>query len=290
MSLTIEPISTTDHVTTDHVTIDLLQPTIGAEISGVDLREPLSDGARDEIKAAILAYKVVFFRDQHIDRAQHAAFAARFGQLYDDYPNDHQADPAVSPAIHTVAAADAKKYEELRRDVWDGYHSDTIWRLVPSWGAILRAVDVPPAGGDTIWVDAGLAYDELSDELKGELEGLSVVHDFGAALRRLGHEYPLVAHPLVRTHRETGRKILWADFGKKPQIVGFGPEENREVLTKVLDQYRKPEYQVRFHWKPGSIAFWDNRATVHYAVRNFGDYPRVLERILVLDERLWTDL
>jgi alpha-ketoglutarate-dependent sulfate ester dioxygenase len=285
MAITAEPIAQPANLT-----IKLLEPTVGAEISGVDLTQPISDAVRDEIKAAILAYKVVFFRDQFLTREQHAAFAARFGPLYEEYPNDHRADPAVNKGIHRVSAVDLKDYERIVTRKWDGYHSDTNWRLVPSWGAVLRAVDLPEVGGDTVWVDAGLAYDELPEDLKERLEGLHATVDFQSALHRLGYEYPLVAHPIVRTHRETSKKILWVDFGKNPWIIGLDKDENKEVLTRILDQYRKPEYQVRFHWKPGSLAFWDNRAAVHYAVRNYGDYPRLLERILILDERLYADL
>jgi alpha-ketoglutarate-dependent sulfate ester dioxygenase len=275
---------------TDDVAVRPLQPTIGAEISGVDLREPLTDAVRDQIKAAILEYKVVFFRDQELTREQHVAFAARFGPLYDEYPNDHRADPAVSPSIHQVAAENFKKYAGIIDQTWDPYHSDTSWRLVPSWGAVLRAVNVPEAGGDTIWVDAGLAYDNLSDELKERLEGLHAVHDYRAALQRIGLDYPLVAHPIVRTHRETGKKILWVDYSKHPSIIGVDQAENKELLTLIIDQYRKPEHQVRFHWRPGSLAFWDNRAAVHYGVRNYGDFPRLLERVLILDEPLYANL
>jgi alpha-ketoglutarate-dependent taurine dioxygenase len=152
-------------------------------------------------------------------------------------------------------------------------------------------VDLPPVGGDTIWVDAGLVYRELPDGVKERLEGLLAVVDFRASLKRTGNEdYPLVAHPIVRTHRETGEKILWVDFGKHAQIIGVGETENREILQLILDRYRKPEYQVRFNWKPGSIAFWDNRAAVHRAVRNYDNYPRLLERVLIDDEPLWRNL
>jgi alpha-ketoglutarate-dependent sulfate ester dioxygenase len=273
------------------VVIRPLQPTIGAEISGVDLRSPLSDAVRDQIKAAILDYKVVFFRDQELTREQHAAFAARFGRLYDDYPNDHRADPTVSPSIHQIAAENFKKHKgTVNTQSWDPYHSDTSWRLVPSWGAVLRAVNLPEAGGDTIWVDAGLAYDNLPDDVKERLEGLHAIHDYSAALQRIGLDYPLVAHPVVRVHRETGKKILWVDYSKNPSIVGLDRDENQELLTLIIDQYKKPEYQVRFNWRPGSLAFWDNRAAVHYGVRNYGDFPRLLERILILDEPLYADL
>jgi alpha-ketoglutarate-dependent taurine dioxygenase len=161
---------------------------------------------------------------------------------------------------------------------------------VPTWGAVLRAVDLPAVGGDTIWVDAAAAYDGLSAELKERLEGLHVTHNFRESLQRVGKDYPIVAHPVVRTHRETGRKTLWVNFTQRPYIIGVDLAENRALLTEILNAYKKPEYQVRFQWRPGSVAFWDNRAAVHYAVRNYGDYPRVLERVLIQDEPLYADL
>src|SRR3984957_3099994 len=213
-----------------------LQPTIGAEISGVDLRNPLSDAERDQIKAAILQYKVVFFRDQSLDQDQHAAFARRFGPLY-THPSTKKANAQKTPAIHNIAALDENKYaQHLARqqtEGWDPYHSDTSWRLVPTWGAVLRAVNLPDVGGDTIWVDAGLAYERLADDVKERLEGLHGTHDFREALVGAGHDYPIVAHPIVRTHRETGQKILFVNFTEHPWIVGLDRAQSRELLSIV---------------------------------------------------------
>lgn len=267
-----------------------LQPTIGAEIHGVDLRQPLSPEQRDALRQAVLRYKVVFFRDQQLDNDSHAAFAANFGPLY-THPSTTR-DPKVAP-IHRIAAIDAAKYEKrIHRDVLpgDAYHSDTSWRLVPTWGAVLRAVTLPETGGDTIWVDANLAYEGLSSELKERLDQLHVTHDFREALHDAGHDYPIVAHPVVRTHRETGQKILWVNFTQRPQILGVELSESKAILDEILRQYKRPEFQVRFSWRPGSVAFWDNRAAVHYAVKNYGDFPRHLERVLIADELLYADL
>jgi len=272
-----------------HIGITPLQPHIGAEISGVDLRHPLSDAARDEIKTAILKYKVVFFRDQDISADQHAAFAERFGPLY-THPNTLR-DPNIS-AIHHISAVEFSKFERTADPtaVNAGFHTDTSWRLVPTWGAVLRAVNLPEVGGDTIWVDAAAAYRHLPDEAKKRLEGLHVTHDFREALNAKGLDYPIVAHPVVRTHRETGEKVLWVNFTQKPHIIGLDIAESKELLAQILEEYRRPEVQVRFSWRPGSIAFWDNRAAVHYAVRNYGDFPRLLERILIQDEPQYADL
>ena len=266
-----------------------LQPTIGAEISGVDISRPISDEVRDAIKAAVLKYKVVFFHDQTLDNAQHAAFASRFGPLYTHPSTKH--DAKITP-LHQISADEAKKYLDTvtAKQLRDAYHTDTSWRLVPTWGAVLRAVDLPELGGDTIWVDAGLAYRALPDDIKARLEGKFVTHDFNSALVRAGHAYPIVAHPIVRTHRETGEKILWVNFSQHPQILRLELAESQELLDIILEHYKNPEFQVRFSWRPGSVAFWDNRAAVHYAVRNYGDYPRLLERILIQDEPLYAEL
>ncbi len=269
--------------------IQPLQPTIGAEISGVDISRPISDEVRDAIKATVLKYKVVFFHDQTLDNAQHAAFASRFGPLYTHPSTKH--DAKITP-LHQISADEAKKYLDTvtAKQLRDAYHTDTSWRLVPTWGAVLRAVDLPELGGDTIWVDAGLAYRALPDDIKARLEGKFVTHDFNSALVRAGHAYPIVAHPIVRTHRETGEKILWVNFSQHPQILRLELAESQELLDIILEHYKNPEFQVRFSWRPGSVAFWDNRAAVHYAVRNYGDYPRLLERILIQDEPLYAGL
>jgi len=123
---------------------------------------------------------------------------------------------------------------------------------VPTWGAVLRALHLPEVGGDTIWVDAGAAYDGLSDQVKARLADLHVTHDFRSALQRVGYDYPIVAHPIVKTHRETGKKILWVNFTQRPHIIGLDLAEGREILSIVLTQYQKPEYQVRFAWRPNS--------------------------------------
>lgn len=266
-----------------------LEPTIGAEISGVDLSQPISDAVRDAIKQTILQYKVVFFRDQHLTEDTQAAFAARFGKLY-THPNTSRSDKIAS--IHKIQAVDFAKYERTKdpTTVEAGYHTDTSWRLVPTWGAVLRSINLPDVGGDTIWVDAGAAYEGLSAEFKARLENLHVTHDFRQALNRVGHDYPIVAHPVVRTHRETGNKILWVNFTQRPHIIGVDLAEGRAILAEILAAYQKPEYQVRFSWRPNSVAFWDNRAAVHIAVRNYGDFPRLLERVLIQDDVDYAEL
>jgi len=192
--------ATAEIITAAHLDIRPLQPTIGAEIHGLDIAKPISAEVRDAIRAAVLQYKVVFFRDQQLDNESHAAFARQFGPLYTHPSTTH--DPKVTP-IHTISALDNARFDKRQAKVkikpGEAYHSDTSWRLVPTWGAVLRAVDLPPVGGDTVWVDAHLAYEGLSDELKERLEGLHVTHDYRAALLADGQhgaeQMLVVAHP-----------------------------------------------------------------------------------------------
>lgn len=267
-----------------------VQPSHGAEIEGIDLSKPLTDDLRAAIRAAVLKYKVVFFRDQSLDDASQAAFAGNFGPLYTHPTTRHD---AANKEVHAIAAQYDREYEKKlgrKLKAGDAYHTDTSWRLVPTWGAVLRDVNLPEVGGDTIWVDGNLAYETLSDDLKQRLEGKYVTHNFTDSLELSGHEYPIVSHKVVRTHRETGQKILWVNFQQQPQILGLELSESTELLDEVLRQYKRPDVQARFSWRPGTVAFWDNRAAVHYAVRNYGDFPRELHRILIADEPLWTDL
>jgi alpha-ketoglutarate-dependent taurine dioxygenase len=269
------------------LSITPIHPHIGAEISGVDLRQSLSARQQEEIKAAILKYKVVFFRDQDLTRDQHVAFARAFGNLY---PHPTVKGVEGHPEIHRIAIADhdPKVYTSRFRGP-AVYHTDTSWRLVPTWGVVLRGLNIPDIGGDTIWVNGELAYQNLSDELKQRLDGLHATHDFRVALQSAGKDYPIVAHPVVRTHPETGAKILWINYSLKPAILGLPKDESDALLALLLDEYKRPEYQVRFKWRTNSIAFWDNRAAVHYAIHDYGDFPRVMERVVIADELAYAD-
>ena len=251
-------------------------------------------GGADRIKAAILEYKVVFFRGQDLDQDQHAAFAAQFGPLC-AHPHVQQAQPNNVTAIHRIAAADTKEYEKVRdlRDTegWDAYHTDTSWRVVADLGARSAAVNLPRRRGRH---GAGWTPDLPTTTCRAmsrtDWKVCTSPTTTGPRSTMRVFDYPIVAHPIVRVHRQTGKRILWVNFTQRPWIIGLDRAEGRELLSLVQDQYRKPEHQVRFSWRPGSVAFWDNRAAVHYAVRNYGDFPRLLERILIADEPQYADL
>jgi alpha-ketoglutarate-dependent taurine dioxygenase len=259
------------------LTVSKLNPTIGAEVAGVDLRQSLSPELRDELKALLLAHKVLFFRDQEITRDQQIAFALNFGELYAHPTGGVETHRVVQP----IAAENFKKYSAANESHW---HTDTSWRIDPSFGAVLRAVTIPDVGGDTIWADGGAIYRGLPDDLKAQVEEAYVIHDYQDALVRSGVRYPLVAHPVIRTHPETGEDIFWVNFSLKPRIVGLDKAESDALLARLYAKVKRPEYHARFRWRPNSVAFWDNRAGLHYAVRDYGDFPRVMERVLIASD------
>jgi taurine dioxygenase len=265
------PVESSQHGFTVHPQ----EPTIGAEILNIDLTQPLSVEGVAEIRRLLLKHKVLFFRDQEITTEQQVAFAQQFGALY-----VHPTSTAnyTQPTAHAISAEEAKNYTKVTHGQW---HTDTSWQLTPSLGAVLRAVDLPEHGGDTLWADSGAIYRGLPPALKEKIDTLYLVHDFQKALQKADYRYPLVSHPIVRTHPETGEDGLFINFSLNPSVVGWSKADSDALLRELHDEISRPEYHVRFKWRPNSIAFWDNRATLHYPVRNYGDYPRVLERVLI---------
>lgn len=270
---TIAPI---DAPSTGTLTVDQLTPVIGAEISGVDLGQPLDRAVRDELYALLLRHKVLFFRDQDISRDQQLTFATHFGELYAHPSGGLQSHRIIQP----IAAEDFRKYSQ-RGNHW---HTDTSWRLNPVLGAVLRAETIPDVGGDTIWANGGSILRGLPDDLRAAIDNLHVVHDFQDALAKAGEIYPLVSHPVIRTHPETGEDIFWINFSLKPRFVDLDRAEGDALLARLYDEVKKPEHSVRFRWRRNSVAFWDNRAGLHYAVRDYGDFPRVMHRVLIASD------
>ena len=207
------------------LTVALLEPTIGAEIGGLDLRKPLAPELRDELRALLLKYKVIFFRDQDINREQQVAFARNFGETL-VHPSTRIPDANV-PQAHIISIEDARKTYDVRFGV---FHSDYSWHLTGSLGAVLRAVTIPEVGGDTIWADAGAVYRGLSPELRDKIDDLYVIHDFQGSLKKVGYRYPTLSHPLVRTHPETGEEVLFINFSQKPWVVGWDRAESQALV------------------------------------------------------------
>ncbi|MFF6995121.1 TauD/TfdA dioxygenase family protein [Streptomyces sp. NPDC008313] len=281
---------------------------IGAEISGVDLREDLDDATVAEIRRAVLAHRVVFFRGQDIDHARHIAFGRRFGALTRRPGTKHGVHPEGHPEILTVdPKADTERYgadfEEHYRRKWvsplAGWHSDLTQAVNPPDLSILRAERTPEFGGDTQWTNTVAAYEALSAPLRALVDGLTAEHAFFSAVHlrhsderdrgilKIYCEDPQVAvHPVVRVHPETGEKALFVSPGSTTRVTGFSELESRHLLDLLFQHLTSAEFTVRFRWEPGSIAFWDNRSTCHFAPTDFGhlDTDRVMHRVTVLGE------
>src|SRR3954447_15394081 len=235
-----------------------LTPAIGAEISGVDLGGAISNLQLQEIHDALLQHVVIFFRDQKMTPEQHMAFGRRFGKLH-----VHPAAPTLAehPEILLIKADENSK--RVAGEVW---HSDVSCEAEPPMGSILYMLD-PPAngGGDTMFANMYLAYETLSESIRRMLEGLTAVHDGEVVFRQRydypdkGKAHPVSEHPVVRTHPETGRRALYVNRGFTTRIKELRENESDALLRMLCDHAETPEFQCRFKWAKGSVAFWDNR-------------------------------
>jgi taurine dioxygenase len=261
-----------------------LTPAIGAEVSGVDLAEPLGDETIAGIRQALLDHLVIFLRGQDITDEQHLDFALRFGQLsVSPLATKYQERPTV-----TVLDQVSPKGEGA-----DEWHSDNTFMAKPPMGSILRAVQLPAVGGDTCFSNMYAAYEALSPAVRSLVDGLRAVHDITKPMRKAvaaGHttldlsemqeRWPPIEHPVVVTHPETGRRALFVNRNSTTHIVGLSERENDALLPFLLDHVRSPEFQCRFHWEVGSMAFWDNRCVQHYAVADYAE-RRIMHRVTV---------
>ncbi len=268
----------------DQFKATLLSPCLGAEIEGVDLSKPLSPTLFDELRRALVEYKVIFFREQAISAEEHAAFARHFGEL------------EVHPFLPSGETPNVIRFakDENTVGVENIWHSDVSWRQVPSLGSVLRAHEVPDIGGDTLWADAEAAYEGLSPELKNEIDQLNAVHDFvntfGLGLNdeekeKKRKEFPPAIHPVVRTHPETKRRCLFVNGIFTSHIEGMDRDESDDLLDRLYREIAIAEYQVRFKWQANSIAFWDNRSTQHLAISDYWPQTRIMERLTIVGDR-----
>ncbi|PWD44816.1 taurine dioxygenase [Gordonia paraffinivorans] len=264
--------------------IDEFGPHFGAEIRGIDVAQATDDQVR-AIRQALIEYKVIVLRDQNLDDASHIEFGNRLGELTTGHPVWDSGD--VPDEVYELDSAD-----NGFADVW---HTDVTFMPRPPMGSILRPVVLPRNGGDTNWADAELAYSSLSEPVRRLVDGLTAVHDgnreFGYYLRhkRKGQgntwdgrevtELVPVSHPVVRVHPETGRKALFVNPGFTSHIEGVSEFESRAILDMLYAHITKPEHIVRHRWRAGDLVLWDNRNTLHYANRDYGDNRRIMHRI-----------
>ena len=282
----------------DSIKVEPQTCAIGAELSHVNLGAASRDaGLVAEIHALLLKHRVLFFRDQDITRAEHVAFARHFGEL-EDHP------VAGSDPEHPGLVRIYKSPDQPNDRYENAWHTDGTWRESPSFGCVLRCVECPPVGGDTMWANMVLAHERLPDHIKAQIAGLRARHSieatFGAAMpieKRLAlkAQFPDAEHPVVRTHPETGEKILFVNSFTThftnfhtPANVRVGQDFTQggsQLLHYLISQAQIPEYQVRWRWKPGSVAMWDNRSTQHYAVMDYPPCHRKMERAGIVGDK-----
>jgi taurine dioxygenase len=267
-----------------------LASALGAEIFGVDLAEPLDDATVEALRAALLEHVVIFFRDQHLAPQQLLALAERFGEV-GEYPfvKGLPECPLVLPVI---------KEPHERANFGGIWHSDTAYLERPALGTLLYAIETPPTGGDTMFANTYLAFEALSDGMQRLLAGLRAVNVAGKPVtlrtREEMHskrgtaadvEATSAVHPVVRTHPETGRRSLYVNLAHTLRFEHMSEEESAPLLTYLFAHQIRPEFTCRFRWQPGSLAFWDNRASLHYPLNDYHGHRRVMHRVTLLGDR-----
>jgi taurine dioxygenase len=269
----------------DKIEIRPLTRNIGAEIHGVDLREPLDDATYDVLHGALLEHLVIFFRDQRITPDQQVAFGERFGELH-----IHPSAPCVDnrPELMKIHADATSAFAEGTR-----WHTDVSSDEEPPLASILHLSEVPEIGGDTLFASMYAAYDALSDTMKNILDPLVALHtsavhvgryeSVGGGLRRDKH--PEAEHPVIRTHPETGRKLVFVNPAFTQQILGMSEAESDAILNFLYSHNTNPQFQCRFRWAKNSIAMWDNRSTQHHATWDYYPEKRSGIRVTVKGDR-----
>lgn len=263
--------------------------TIGANVGGVDLREPISEMDRKAILEALFEHHVLFFRNQDITPEQQVAFAKQFGPI---------SFPPFAPKYGDNPEYIVLDQTDPRGEGADQWHSDNTFMAEPPMGSILRAVKIPEVGGDTCFASAVAAYEALSPPIQRLVDGLTAIHDITKPLLKgieAGHadvdlaeiqaQWPPVEHPVVRTHPITGKKALFVNRNSTTRIVGLSESENDALLPMLMDHIRSPEFQCRFTWDTNSVAFWDNRTTQHFAVPDYRT-RRIMNRVTIAGEKV----
>ncbi|MBI09906.1 MAG: taurine dioxygenase [Rhodospirillaceae bacterium] len=271
---------------------------LGAEIHGIDLSHDLDDVTFAAVQKTLHDYLVIFFRDQSITPDQHLAFARKFGDVETHrYAKGLESHPEVLPVI--------KEATDRAANFGGIWHSDVAFHTEPPMGQILYALEVPEAGGDTIFVNMYRAYDTLSQGMKRTLDGINAVftgeRSYGPSdsevtkrqaqfsksmdVKMMDNAASETVHPLIRIHPETGRKSLFISGIAIRRFEGMTVEESRPLLSYLKKHATRPENTCQFHWRRGSVALLDNRCTQHYALNNYHGKRRVMHRVTIAGER-----
>ncbi len=255
---------------------------LGAEVSGIDLKRALDDQTVSEIERAFLEFQVLFFREQHLTVEQHKAFARCFGPLH-IHPLRKERDGEGHPEVLVQRTGVQRPYLPSE------WHSDVTFQQTPPKAGILRAVEIPPVGGDTLWSSMYAAHDALSESMRGALAGLEAIHDFirvDAFTQQQQREHARdrgATHPIIRTHPETGRKFIFVNRVFTKRVKGMHEAESRALLEFLYQHVASPDFTCRFRWSAGSIVMWDQRCTMHRVVADNVLAPRHVERVTVCE-------
>ena len=272
------------------IDIEVLTPAIGAVVHGVDLSRPIGEDRFAAIEQAFLDHQVIFLHDQNLTKEDLKRFGRRFGSL-----NVHPFLPKVDDDPEVILLRNDRE----RPPAVNVWHSDLTYLPKPPLGAVLLAREIPDAGGDTLWASMTAAYEGLSGEMQDRLSGLTGVHrgslaEYRAALgenveldpnSEWADPNPTAEHPLIRTHPVTGRKSLYVSSTDTRSIKGLEPEESAALLDQLFRHAETPEFQVRFRWRVGDVAVWDNRCTQHYATADYWPKRRTMHRVTVEGDR-----
>lgn len=286
---TVNPISHIDHARgSRHIEVTRLEANLGAEVRGVDFTAPVSDELADRLRGLLWEHQVLFFRDTGIDNEQQAGIARVFGEPQADSIAKRRGvtDEQVIPFD---SGPHANAYYGTH------WHADATYLERPYLVSVLRSITAPGVGGDTVFSSGISAYESLPDEVKKRIDGLTAIHRPDSKARKLIQdegelkaylaEYSGVEHPVVITHPFNGRKVLYVNETFTDEIVGLPAGESSQLLAYLTHQFYRPENQVRFKWRPGSVAIWDNRAVQHYGVADYGNAPRRLVRVVAKGDR-----
>ena len=273
-----------------HLKVTPVTPMLGAEIANIDLSQPLTSAQADALYDCLIAHSVIFFRDQSVPPAQHMALAESFGTVDDPHPVYAHVDGYDSIM---VLANDANNPPDT-----DGWHTDVTYHADPPFASLLVARDLPPCGGDTLWASMYAAWESLPQAMQQWLPELRAVHDMGDFRNNftVGEKttdkldnamltFGQAIHDVVKTHPVSGKRYLYVNEGFTNHIVGMTTRESRRLLNFLFDHINRPEHQVRFSWRPGSVAMWDNRCTQHYAVADYLPHYRCMHRITIVADR-----
>ena len=272
--------------------INSLTPTIGAEISNIDLSNNLNSQDLDSIYKNLIDHKVIFFRNQNLKPEDHVAFAKSFGDIEPPHP--------IYPHVENFPEITLLENDPTNPPDTDEWHTDVTFKTEPPFTSILYSKEIPPSGGDTLWCSLIAIYEALPENIKIELESKRAIHDMGAFRNNFSSEnneeyskklndgfkkFGNAVHPVVKVHPILNKKFLYINPSFTRHIIGMDMTDSNNLLSYLFNFMTKPQYQVRFKWTPNTLALWDNRCTMHYAIGDYMPHRRVMNRITVLNDK-----